>query len=206
MKRKKLTAAISAVFMSVLVFVGVIAIASGYGTQDDPLVSLSYINSVFLPDVNKQVDARINQQTQALLGQVDAKISSYRESMEEQIALVAADSAAVVSDPNVLATIASSVAGRVQNQTQSSAGFKLVKLSQGQTMICSVGTEVLLRLGNATCVSSGNPGLIDATDATNLPGGSALKKNHMYLCTVDGRGVSAPGGATVLVRGAYSIK
>ena len=69
-----------------------------------------------------------------------------------------------------------------------------------------IGCEVLLRTGGATCVSSGDVGLIDMSDSTDLANGKALVKNHLYLCTfAEGRGIKSTSTGFVFVRGAYTV-
>lgn len=87
-----------------------------------------------------------------------------------------------------------------------SANFVLVELSKGQTLTGGVGCEVMLRIGKAVCASPSAPGLIDETSGTSLNNGSALVQNHMYMMTIEGRGVKASTDTVkVLVRGAYTI-
>ena len=88
----------------------------------------------------------------------------------------------------------------------SSAEFTVVTLSSGQTLTGDIGCEVMLRIGSASCVSPSNPGLIDETTAATLNNGSALSVNHLYMMTIEGRGVKAGAAATkLLVRGSYTI-
>lgn len=87
-----------------------------------------------------------------------------------------------------------------------SANFTVVDLAKGQTLTGGVGCEVMLRIGKAVCVSPSAPGLIDETGGTTLNNGSALAQNHMYMMTVEGRGVKATADTVkVLVRGTYTI-
>ena len=87
-----------------------------------------------------------------------------------------------------------------------SASFTVVTLSEGQTLTGSTGCEVMLRIGSAVCVSPSDPGLIDETNAATLANGGALVQNHLYMMTIDGRGVRATAGTTkVLARGSYSV-
>lgn len=87
-----------------------------------------------------------------------------------------------------------------------SANFAVVDLAKGQTLMGGVGCEVMLRIGKAVCVSPSTPGLIDETSGTALNNGSALDQNHMYMMTVEGRGVKAATDTVkVLVRGTYTI-
>ena len=88
----------------------------------------------------------------------------------------------------------------------SSAAFTVVTLSKGQTLTGGIGCEVMLRIGSASCVSPSNPGLIDETTAAALNNGGALAVNHLYMMTIEGRGVKAGAATTkLLVRGTYTI-
>ena len=96
--------------------------------------------------------------------------------------------------------------GGTASGSASSANFVLVTLSSGQTLTGSVGCEVLLRVGTATCVASSAPGLIDETTGSTLAGGSALAQNHLYMMTVENRGVKATAATVkLLVRGGYTV-
>lgn len=87
-----------------------------------------------------------------------------------------------------------------------SSAFEVVTLSKGQVLTGDIGCEVLLRVGTATCVSSGSTGLIDVTNASVLDDGDSLEKNHLYMVTISTRGVKATADTVkVLVRGPYSI-
>lgn len=87
-----------------------------------------------------------------------------------------------------------------------SASFAVVTLSEGQTLTGDIGCEVMLRVGSAVCVSPSDPGLIDETTASTLSNGGALVQNHLYMMTIEGRGVRAASGTVkVLARGSYSV-
>ena len=75
-----------------------------------------------------------------------------------------------------------------------------------QVLTGDIGCEVMLRVGSATCVAASTPGLVDETSGSTLSGGGALAANHLYMMTVENRGVKA-GADTVklLVRGTYTI-
>lgn len=97
--------------------------------------------------------------------------------------------------------------GQVSSGTGSAAStFSVVTLSSGQVLTGDIGCEVMLRVGSATCVSPSSPGLIDETAATTLNNGEALVQNHLYMMTIEGRGVRATAATTkLLVRGSYTI-
>ena len=86
------------------------------------------------------------------------------------------------------------------------SNFTVVTLTSGQVLTGDIGCEVMLRVGTAVCVSPSSPGLIDETAATALNNGSALVQNHLYMMTIEGRGVKAGAATTkLLVRGTYTI-
>ena len=90
--------------------------------------------------------------------------------------------------------------------SEANGGFVLVTMSRGQTLMGDVGTEVLLRVGTASCKASSAPGLIDTTDASTLNHGASLVKNHLYMMTIEDRGVTATAATVkVLVRGSYTL-
>ena len=87
------------------------------------------------------------------------------------------------------------------------SSFAVVTIPAGKTLVGDIGCEVMLRVGSAACVSPSSPGLIDETTGGTLENGKALAKNHLYMMTVEGRGVKAGSGTVkVLVRGSYTIK
>ncbi len=90
--------------------------------------------------------------------------------------------------------------------SSSAASFTVVTLSDGQVLTGDVGCEVMLRIGNAACIASGEPGLVDETTAGTLSNGGALLENHLYMMTIEGRGVQATAATTkLMVRGSYTI-
>ena len=90
--------------------------------------------------------------------------------------------------------------------SSSAASFVVVTLNEGQTLTGGIGCEVMLRVGSAVCVSPSDPGLIDETTAATLANGGALVQNHLYMMTIEGRGVRATATTTkVLARGSYTV-
>ena len=86
--------------------------------------------------------------------------------------------------------------------SSTSSTFTVVTLTSGQVLTGEIGCEVMLRVGAAVCVASSSPGLIDETTAGTLNNGGALAQNHLYMMTIEGRGVKATAATTkLLVRG-----
>ena len=102
--------------------------------------------------------------------------------------------------------IARQLEGEITGGSGVASTFTVVTLTQGQTLTGDIGCEVMLRVGSAVCVAPSAPGLIDESTAGTLAGGAALAQNHLYMMTIEGRGVKATAATTkLLVRGGYSI-
>lgn len=100
----------------------------------------------------------------------------------------------------------SQLLGGQSGDGSAAANFTVVTLSSGQTLNGGLGCEVMLRVGTAVCVAPSAPGLIDETAAVTLNNGGALVQNHLYMMTIEGRGVRATAATTkLLVRGGYTI-
>ena len=142
--------------------------AAGVGTEDDPLVTLSYLKETFMDEIMKKVDGKI-------------------------------------ADRNK--QIAQQLGGQVGGGEAVASSFTVVTLSNGQVLTGDIGCEVLLRVGTAVCVSPSTPGLIDQSGASVLNNNGALLQNHLYMMTIEGRGVKATAGTTkLMVRGSYTIQ
>ena len=150
-----------------------VAYAAGAGSSADPLVTLSYLNNIFAPQVEQEMETMVSGKAAELEGKFNESISKVNTG--------------------------TGAGGE-------SSTFEVVTLSKGQVLTGDIGCEVLLRVGTATCVSSGSTGLIDVTDGSTLGDGKSLEKNHLYMVTISTRGVKATADTVkVLVRGPYSI-
>lgn len=148
------------------------ALAADAGSEDDPLVTLSYLNGTFLNQILKQIDQKIAAQN----GQ-NTNSSGFQPQP---------------SDEN--------------SNSQDAGAFTVVTLSDKQVLTGKIGCEVMLRIGSAICVSDSTPGLIDETSGVILENSNALVRNHLYMMTIDGRGVRATAETVkLMVRGGYQI-
>lgn len=151
--------------------------ATAIGTIEDPLVSLSYLQKTFLGQVMEDVAAVLDQRDAALTAELDEKIAAAAANQKE-------------------------APEGITNRT-----FAVVTMSKGQQLIGDIGCEVMLRVGTAVCVSASKTGLIDQSDAIVLEDGDELVKNHLYMMTIEERGVKATASTVkVLVRGTYTLK
>ena len=160
--------------------------AATVGSSDDPLVTLSYLNEKFLPQVMASVDEKIATRNESVSKELSAQIKSDTAAFEKKYGAVASGEGAS--------------SGTVDS-------FTVVTMANGQTLYGDIGCEVMLRVGGAECVAGSSPGLVDETGGAVIVGGNALEKNHLYMMTVTERGVRATADSTkVLVRGTYSVQ
>ena len=181
MKKKSRLYRLLDVLLIITLLSAFVVIAVEPGTAEDPLVTLSYLNGVYTDQVSRRIEERLE---------------SYRGSMKDEL------SRQVQEAENYLKSLYSG-GGSASGEA---ASYSVVTLRKGETLYGEIGTEVLLRVGSATCVAASAPGLVDSTGGTVLNGGGSLAANHLYMMTIAGRGVKA-GSDTVklLVKGSYTI-
>lgn len=184
MKGKKWPLRAATALLVVVTLAGFAVLATESGTQTDPLITLSYLTNTLTPAILQQTDAKISANNTLLTSDLTEQINAFARQMDDKIAAL---------EPG--------------GQTPgTSSTYTVVSLNSGQTLSGTVGTEIMLRVGTAVCVASSSPGLIDMTDGSILNNGSALVKNHLYMATIENRGIKATAAAKVLVRGTYTVK
>ncbi len=185
MRKTHWPARLAAGCLVTLSLAGVALAAGGQGSQSDPLVTLSYLTEQTTPAILSQVDSMVDERAAELRQQLSDVVDRYVREAEE--AASASGGAAVQPDSG-------------------GAAYEVVELSAGQTVIGSAACEFLLRSGTALCVSDSSPGLVDTTAGTTLGNGGALTANHLYLATIEGRGIYASTAVTIMVRGDYTVR
>lgn len=194
MKRKFMVSALGALCVLAVGGVFTALAAGGYGSQDDPLVTLSYITDVAVPEANARIDSVFSQKETAIKSDIQSKMDSVRSRLESQISQL----------QNVSQDVINQVVELVKDQIGSSSGsstWKMITLQNGQQIKAGVGTQLLLRRGTASCYS----GMINLSSGEILTHGQSVLQNNMYLIGTDGCGFIASGECTVLVDGTYTI-
>ena len=105
------------------------------GEQEDPLVTLGYLEKVALPQVVAQVEEKTAQRQAELQKTFDEQLALYRQQVSQ--------------------------GGQGGAGGGDGVSFTLVTLSRGQTMSLEVGCELLLRVGSAS-VNAATSGSIDS--------------------------------------------
>ena len=167
----------AAIVIVALFTFGIAAAATGgYGSSSDPLITLSYITDIFMPEMNKSIDDAVEAKTTELSADLDTTIAELEAKYNE-------------------ASLASAA-----------STYTVISMSSGERLVGLKGCEIMLRVGNAFCVATASPGLIDTSSTGVLEDGAYLEKNHMYMVTIDGRGIEADGDIMIIVRGDYTIE
>ena len=108
-----------------------VAATGGAGTSSDPLVTLSYLNEKFLPQILSEVDKKTASREQTLSSKLTEQVKSETQAFEQKYG-------------------ASS--GNTSGGTAMS--FTVITLNQGQILYMGVGCEAMLRTGSGVCVAA----------------------------------------------------
>jgi len=208
--KKKWTIALATALLVLLSVAGYFAVASEYGSAEDPLVTLSYLNNVLSPQVMQKLDAELNAKSAQISAEIDAKVQAAGSELDKKIAeYEAAASTGALSD-EMIGKIADEVFKRMLESGSGSTAkppvWERVDIPAGKTVMCSIGCEILLRLGSATCSipSGGTTGPVNLTDGTTLGPNKAYIENNLYLVTINDRGIYSKDGCTVFICGDYT--
>ena len=152
--------------------------AANQGSQENPLVTLSYLQDVF--------KAAILQESKTLVATIRAE---YEAALESKIAAYTKEMEQIVGENGIGAVV-----------------FAVVELAQGQQLTGSSGGELILRSGTVSCQAAESPALINTTDGSTLANGRNMAQNNLYLIPGGGRVLQVSSAtATVMVRGEYTI-
>lgn len=174
---KKFVLAAEIIFATCLLAGGTV-FAATVGTESDPLVSKSYVDSkieqvLTLINGNGTGGGTASVDTDAIVNQVIEKING----------------------------------GELSGGSVAVDGYVPVSVAVGQTIYGGEGTELILRAGKGEVKVSGVDGIADITTGNELATGAKVTKNHLMIVPRnDGRGVKVTEAAWFLVKGEYEIK
>lgn len=165
------------VLLATCILAGGTVFAATIGSESDPLVSKSYVDSKI-----EQVLTLINGNGTGSSSGVDV------DALAEQ----------VLSRINE---------GDLTGGSVAAEGYVPVSVAVGQTIYGGEGTEFILRAGKGNISVSGVDGIADITTGEELLNGSKAVKNHLMIVPRDdGRGIEVTEAAWFLVKGSYEIK
>lgn len=181
MKKKIIAAVVICGVFALGAGAGMLAAENAYGSETDPLITKSYLDTTVSEQVEEKIDAKLDTTTADLKAKLDSKISAFEDEIEDAIG-----GGTVVANSDV---------------------FRVVTLSDGDILKCDVGTELMLRIGEAQAWGDDYPALVNITSSSSLYSGTGLTENNMYMVTIKNCGVKSTSDDTkILVRGTYTIE
>lgn len=223
MKKIRMTI-ICALIVSILATSAVFA--ANYDSSTDPLITLSYLNEVFMPKISEQISgfsstiSQINDRVTKLEsgGVTSTQLTTTQKKvtdLETKYTGLQSKYATVEKNYTDLDKKYSDLEKKYKDllstvESGGSAIYSVVFVNKGETILTPTGCELILRSGSAAIVSPfDNQGLSDTTDGMDLLNGFSVPMNHNLIVPRgnDGRGikVTSDAGAYVMVRGGYSI-
>lgn len=195
------------------------------GTAEDPLVSLSYLNSVVIPQLTTMIEQKVGeaagegqiavtdeQKLKELVAQEVAKALSEEGSEEGE----GTETGTGTENPGQEGqegqegqTPGQETPGQeTPGQSAAAAQYEAVQLFEGQTIVGTQGgIEVLLRRGSFVCVDPDGQKITNVTRGGEAGNGNELTLQNLYLIPrSDGRGITCTSSeGWVMVRGAYTV-
>ncbi len=192
------------VLVTVLMLAGFGAIAAEFGSQNDPLVTLSYIEEVLLPKSKEDVDEQIQDALEDFEDTVDESNSDIRSYIDRKLRSFASGKV----DDDLIEAIAQIIVEQQEELTPAvqELSWAVIQVPAGYTVVCDVGAQAILRSGQAVCVAAGTPGLIDLSNGESLENGGTLLANHLYTVDRDQRSIYAVQDTTLLIAGSYIVQ
>ncbi len=184
------------VMVAVLMVAGLGVIAAEYGSQSDPLITLSYIEEVLLPDTKEEVDEQI----QEALKDYEDLLGDQTKDVEKYIDKKLRSFAAGDVDDALIAEIATAIVQQMDASVPANAPWAVVDVPAGYTVACEAGVQVILRSGQASCDGA----LVDLSDGETLTSGN-LTANHLYTADAQSRTLTSQG-CTLLIAGSYTVR
>lgn len=176
-----------------------------YSSTEDPLISLSYVNKVLLPQIKEMI-------TDTLAGVElgDIIITAPPETTEEPEETEAPET----TEEPVETTSPEPEVTFPEGTVNTGSQYVVVNLMEGEVLYASVNAcEVIVRSGKTSVVSPftvkwEEQGVSDTTDGKELYNEEAVPTNHTIIIPRDdGRGIAVgEGGAWIMVRGDFIVK
>jgi len=198
LNNKKWTIWLTCALVAVLMVAGLGVIAAEYGSQSDPLVTLSYIEQVLLPQAKKDVDQQVEDSMEDFEDLLNAKNKDIQKYIDKKLRSFASGDV----DEVLVEEIAALILEEGETSSVSNAPWAVITVPAGATVVCEPGVQAVLRSGQASSTAL----LVDLSNGEDLTAGKALALNHMYVTDASGEGFFTAQGCTVLISGGYTVQ
>lgn len=187
-----------------------IVLADQEGTENDPLITKSYIDQVFIPEISAIINQAVSDLANTEVENIEDLIADYEQRINDKIDEFYTSTGNVLNNEVYIALLNEAIREKLLSigvtPPSSSETFVLVTLNSNQKLVGQVGCEIMMRSGSATCNAASGTGLIDVPSRTELANGAALQQNTLYMIAANGGGFTATANSTFLVRGNYEIE
>lgn len=159
-----------------------ISVAAAYDSSEDPIISLSYLVSIFKPELMEDINAKIEEE-------VEKRVEQLRQS-------------------GINTGYEQPPAAEEPKSEDKADVYDIVSLTYGDCLYALGSCDIMLRAGSAYCIAPDpTQGLSDYTSGLEVYNREYLIKNHMCLIPRgDGRGIFADSESVyVMIRGEYTI-
>lgn len=193
---------VSFVILSLCFTAVIYAAGNAYSSEEDPLVSLSFLTQIFKPELQSEIrEANDN---------VEMMLQSQIDSLTKQIGTLADKLATLSSEQKELEEKVDNYEPIVivpdEGGTET---YTILSLKKGDILVAEEICELVLRSGSATVISPfADQGILDCTEGRELLASDDVLLNHFILIPrgADGRGITILSDtAFVMVKGAYSV-
>ncbi len=191
MKTKRIVCTVLSLIISAFVFTFSILSVMAYSSDEDPLITLSYLNEVVIP------------QLKAELSGITADINSNEETANDE-------KPAEISENDEQAEVKEDDVESVDPYNSDIGTYQTIELNAGETLLAKSALEIIVRPGSiVTAVSPfETQGVADITNGNELFDGDEFAINAYCIIPRgdDGRGLYVvTEKAYILIRGEYEI-
>lgn len=175
-----------------------------YETQNDPLISKSYLTLVFKPELEGYIDGAVSLKLAEMMKQFET------DSMKPYVDRRLEEYTSISLTPYINGKIDEKVEeklGEISGADYAMASKKIT-VAKDEILYAEDICEIILRSGKAFVVCGDSAsGAADTTSGTELTDGDSLSLNHNVVFSADnGCGIRAVSDLTVFVKGAYRIE
>ncbi len=206
MTKKRLVLLITGVILVIAVSGGLFALANGEGTETDPLITKSYLEDIFQPQVESLIDSAVSDAAKAEKADLDKLLIDYKNQISARVEEFNAETGGSLDNAAYAALLEEAVRERLAGIEVTPAAdgdiFRTVKLANGQTLYCSEGAEFFIRSGSVKTTGE----FLNVPSASVASKGAKLGTNTLYVAPGSSSGILATSDTTVFIRGGYTVK
>ena len=211
MERKRLLLFTGILALTVALSGGLfVVLAAQEGTEDDPLITKSYIDDVFKPEMMDLIEEAVSALANTEITGIQSLIDSYETQINNKINEFYTSTGSVLDNQVYIDMLHEGIREKLNEiivtPSSSSETFVFVSLNSGEKLIGQTGCEIIMRSGAAVCNAVSGVGLIDIPSSLELADSAPLQQNTLYMVTANGGGFTATENSTFLVRGSYEIE